>query len=278
MKKQRVYELAKQVGLSNQAVIEKLATLGIKVKTHFSTLGEEEVKKFLTNLEVKATEQELPAQLPAKPFKGIQAERWLKVGIFFLGIAIVISLGVFIYKYFAVQSAPPRTYFDFQLRIWQQVVEKDPKNALGHANLGFVYLQMKKYDQAIDAFKTALKYDPKNVTALYNLGITNYELGKKKLAIENLKAAAEAAPAGNKFLAYYKLGEIYQEQKKYPQAIEVYQKSIQDDPTMWNSHFKLGQLYEKTKQKDLALEEFKKASVFNPNSTEIKKAIERLSK
>ncbi len=49
MGKQKVYELAKTLGLANKDLIEKLNKMGIDVKSHLSTLSEEDVKKVMNS-------------------------------------------------------------------------------------------------------------------------------------------------------------------------------------------------------------------------------------
>jgi len=55
MAKMRVYQLAKQVGLSSTEVIEKLVNLGVEVKSHMCNLEDGEVERFLEAQGVKET-------------------------------------------------------------------------------------------------------------------------------------------------------------------------------------------------------------------------------
>lgn len=45
------------------------------------------------------------------------------------------------------------------------------ERALYQYNLGVVYAQAKRYDEAIDAYRKAIEIDPKNAEAHYNLGL-----------------------------------------------------------------------------------------------------------
>jgi len=58
MGKLRVHELAKKLGLENRELIEKLATAGIVVKTHSSSVDEAEA--------TRAVNKDKPAAAPAK--------------------------------------------------------------------------------------------------------------------------------------------------------------------------------------------------------------------
>ncbi|HET7225230.1 MAG TPA: translation initiation factor IF-2 N-terminal domain-containing protein, partial [Candidatus Eisenbacteria bacterium] len=54
-KKQRVYEVAKDLGMSSEAVLQVVRRLGVEVKNHMSTLPPETVEKVRAELEGKKT-------------------------------------------------------------------------------------------------------------------------------------------------------------------------------------------------------------------------------
>ena len=57
MPKMRVYEVAKQLEVSNKEVLEKLSALGVTVKSHSSNLEEGDVKKVMAQYEKHTTKQ-----------------------------------------------------------------------------------------------------------------------------------------------------------------------------------------------------------------------------
>ncbi|MGI6128900.1 MAG: translation initiation factor IF-2 [bacterium] len=60
----RVYELAKQLKISSKELVELLAEMGIKVKNHMSTLGEDVVKQVISSL--GESDDELEADAPVE--------------------------------------------------------------------------------------------------------------------------------------------------------------------------------------------------------------------
>ena len=50
-KKHRVYEVAKELGMSSEVVIQVSRRLGVEVKNHMSTLADEVVTKVRTELQ-----------------------------------------------------------------------------------------------------------------------------------------------------------------------------------------------------------------------------------
>ncbi|PKM50833.1 MAG: hypothetical protein CVV02_09560, partial [Firmicutes bacterium HGW-Firmicutes-7] len=57
MSKIRVYEIAKQVGVSNKDLVDELTKLGIEVKNHMGSLSDEEVTKILGHYKNKGTDK-----------------------------------------------------------------------------------------------------------------------------------------------------------------------------------------------------------------------------
>lgn len=218
-----------------------------------------------------------PAAVGQQVRRERRLERLLKWGLVMLLLGVLAVSTAMIYSFITVRNAPPKTYFDYQLRLWQSAISEDPTNAAAYEQLGYIYLKMERYGQAINTFNTGLKHNSKQVGILYNLGVAYWETDKEKEAIDNLNKAASFASAGDKYLAYFKLGEIYEELNKPTAAIDNYKKSLQDNATIWNTHFSLGKLYEKEGRGKLALASYQQAGLFNPTHEGITQAIARLS-
>ena len=64
MAKKRVYQIAKELKLTNKEVLERLSTLGVKLKSHSSMVDEEEAKRLLSSppLPAEETRETLPIQ------------------------------------------------------------------------------------------------------------------------------------------------------------------------------------------------------------------------
>ena len=45
MSKMRIYELAKQLGIANKELMEKLREMGVEAKNHMNMVGEEDIEK-----------------------------------------------------------------------------------------------------------------------------------------------------------------------------------------------------------------------------------------
>jgi len=99
-----------------------------------------------------------------------------------------------------------------------------------------------KYAEAIDKYKAALQIDPDYQTANYEIANTLYSQEKYDDAIVYLNKVIKA----NKTEvpdAYNLLGNIYDDKKDVPRAIELYKKGITIDPAYQRLHFNLAVCY-----------------------------------
>lgn len=85
-----------------------------------------------------------------------------------------------------------------------RAVTRDPENPKIYNRLGVIYLEMRNYNDAREAFETALKISP-NVPARHiNLGIALLRLGKHKEAAKHFEKAVKLEPKNEKYRAFLK--------------------------------------------------------------------------
>ncbi len=77
---------------------------------------------------------------------------------------------------------------------FKRAIEADIKYSLGHNNLGVVYLQQNRIDEAIKEFRLATKYDPNNIEAFNNLGVAYTNKQKYTEAKEAFRKALSLNP------------------------------------------------------------------------------------
>lgn len=100
-----------------------------------------------------------------------------------------------------------------------------PELTKPHILLGFLYLETKEDDQAMDAFNKALELDPDSRDAKTGLGGALILKGKADSAIEILNDAATANPYPQ--MTYYELGRAYELKGDKDKSIEMYKKAIE---------------------------------------------------
>jgi tetratricopeptide (TPR) repeat protein len=115
------------------------------------------------------------------------------------------------------------------------------------------------------ALQRAVAENPKNALAHYRLGEAYKHYGKFAEAFAEFRTAYELAP--NQFEAMLEYAFALQEQKRYEEALHVYQKFYADKPDSQEKHFYLGSTYYQLKQYAAAIPHFVKVLDINPNAT-----------
>lgn len=87
-----------------------------------------------------------------------------------------------------------------QVRSLQAVVDKDPKNVQARVQLGNLYFDAERYDDAIKWYAEAMKLDPKDVNVSTDLGVCYYYTNQPDKALEQLQHSLEIDPKHMKTL------------------------------------------------------------------------------
>ena len=125
--------------------------------------------------------------------------------------------------------------------------------------------KLKRYDEAIEQYKLALKYNPSNSIAYHNLGNSLRKLKRYEEAIEQYKLAIQHNPSFS--IAYHNLGVSLDELKRYEEAIEQYKLALQYDPSYSNAYYNMGLAFRKLKRDEEAIEKYKLAVQYNPSNS-----------
>ncbi len=133
-------------------------------------------------------------------------------------------------------------------------------------NLGVIYKELGDYNQALIQLNNALKKDGKKASIYYNIGNVYKSLDDYSKAIIFFKKALEYD--SNFKPVYNNLGTVYEELKEYDDAISIYQKGLKIDPNNPKLHYNLGISYEFKNQLDSALNEYIATIKINPNLVE----------
>ncbi len=105
--------------------------------------------------------------------------------------------------------------FDDALREFQSVLAVDDQDVATNVNVGQIYVQQRKYELAIPAFRKALAAEPYNETALYNLGIVLARTGARADSQRVLQKFQQLRQSGAGTL----IGTNYLESGHYAEAI-----------------------------------------------------------
>jgi len=110
----------------------------------------------------------------------------------------------------------------------KQAISKNNFIADAHNNLGIIYTDQKKYEQAKAAFRKAIDVDPDYKTAYMNIGVVYDNEGKYQEALDMYKTVVEKHP--NYPLGLVNVGIGYRRLKQYDEALKYFQRSVKVKP------------------------------------------------
>ena len=112
------------------------------------------------------------------------------------------------------------------------ILEKRPRSFLAYHYLGNAYLAIGDYDQAADAYSTALALDPYHIPALGNYALALIHLKRPERALEQYEALlALTNDPEHQALAYHNMGRIYDlMMKDKEQAKRYYHRALDLKP------------------------------------------------
>ncbi|KKK85851.1 hypothetical protein LCGC14_2769120, partial [marine sediment metagenome] len=128
-------------------------------------------------------------------------------------------------------------------------------------NLGKLLLNLKRFSRAETTFKKILELNKDNVQALIGLGGISANLGKYDEAQEFFKKALQLSETSseNEFEAKYGLALIFERDKSYEEALDMYNSIIDMNPKHVDAWNRIGIIYlDYLKQIDKAKSAFEK--------------------
>jgi tetratricopeptide (TPR) repeat protein len=132
--------------------------------------------------------------------------------------------------------------------------KKGVKDAEHYYNLGIANGKSGKYQEAVDAYKQAIRIQPDFAAAHYNLGHAYRKLGKNQEALDAFKQAIRIRP--DLAIAHENLGATYLVLGRKQEAIDAYKQAIRIRPDLASAHFSLGVTYLIVKDKDSARDQY----------------------
>jgi tetratricopeptide (TPR) repeat protein len=173
--------------------------------------------------------------------------------------------------YYQAKQDPKQAVADFKLALAIHPSDKDSLNGISMA-----LMKMGDNEQAAEYLKKTILADPHNVEARYRMAVLlNQQLEAQKtpdpkLRQEVTEAFAKTADLAGKenkdllVVCYTRLGELYRDEDKAEQSVEVLSKAVKLAPEDFNSRFILGQMQYKLKNYAAMIEQYQKAVEIDP--------------
>lgn len=118
--------------------------------------------------------------------------------------------------------------FDNALNSFKQATLLDPNSADAHNNLGEALGELKQYKPAIESFNRAVALDPKLLKARYNLAISYSRMGSQKYAEFVFRNLIKSNP--NYSLAYDGLAVTLSRAGRAKEALPFHERAIELSP------------------------------------------------
>ena len=150
------------------------------------------------------------------------------------------------------------------LKIFLEIIGKEPNNFYAYNNLGLIHSQMKDPKKALNAYEKSLSISPTFPMALNNIGHLHMTMGNYGKAELFLKKALSYFSSFH--LVSTNLGELYLKQKRYSEAMKYLKKSLKDMPTLARTHKLLGEVHQAEGRKEEAKKEFNLAKKLDKKS------------
>ncbi|HEY3300351.1 MAG TPA: tetratricopeptide repeat protein [Methylophilaceae bacterium] len=152
---------------------------------------------------------------------------------------------------------------------YQTLINKAPRDWEAHFNLGAVYLELNRFEEAAGCFRKVFHANPKNPDVKNALGYALQSLGTEcQQAGHYVQAEAcfqEIIPLSpSDAMLYYNLGNAQRELGKSQQALISYQQAARLMPNDADIHNNLGNVYRELGRLDEAIKSYQAAITLNP--------------
>lgn len=161
--------------------------------------------------------------------------------------------------------------FDRAVEEYKTIIKMDSENLAAYLYLATIYAHEKKYRLAENCYLELLKRDPDNIIGMYYYAKTLILMDRPAEAEIFYQKIIAERPAFD--AAWLALAGLYEEQKKYQEAIDAYRRYLDINPARAGFRVKVGELLIKTDQPELAEKEFLELLKALPTSVEARMAL-----
>src|SRR5882672_12825241 len=148
------------------------------------------------------------------------------------------------------------------IETYKIAIRLDPTYAPAYGGLGDAYFNSGNSEQALAAYKEQVRLAPNDAMAQYDLGYFYNAMGRHGEAFAPLVRATSLDP--NFAEAYYGIGYAYLRGADFEKSISFLKSAVRIKPDYGEAYYALGQAYAKLGKADLANEQLKKLNPIDP--------------
>ena len=146
--------------------------------------------------------------------------------------------------------------------VYKLAIRIDPNYAPAHGGLGYVYLSSGNPELAHAAFKEQVRLAPRDADAQFDLGSFYNQMGRHGEAFAPLVKATQLDPGFAE--AHYEIGYAYLRGEDFEKSIGFFRSAIRLKPGLADAYYGLGQVYAKQGKTELANEQLRKLTAIDP--------------
>ncbi len=235
-----------------------------------------------TDMNVEAAPDDAEAHEPSAPQspafgpRSAPGDRWIKVAIYLVLVAIVAVAGYLGWTYYgdykiaSTQSVAARAVANLE-----KVVAKAPSDPQARVQLAEALMANNQSDDAIAQLEAALKLSKDNITALTDLGLIAMDRREWKkaetywLQLVQLLSGAEMSNKDQRLAdVYYYLGTTLVEQQRYEEAVANLKQSVLIKRDSSPVHYMLSVAYQRLDLPEMQRQELDTVVAFDPKQAQ----------
>jgi tetratricopeptide (TPR) repeat protein len=180
--------------------------------------------------------------------------------------AVIVSAALLVVASFGTLTwRQAATYSDIET-LWRTTLARNPECWMAHTNIGIVFLQQGKIDDAIAHYRLALQMQADSWDAEYNLGTALVAKGQVDEAILHCERAVGMRPTDPD--AQVSLGNALFAKGRIDEAIAHYQKAITAQPDHFLARYSLGHALLEKGELDSAIQVCRSALLLRPSDAD----------
>jgi tetratricopeptide (TPR) repeat protein len=177
----------------------------------------------------------------------------------------IVGLFMMVLVLFSVMTVMRNRVWSDEILLWEDTVQKAPRFALGHMNLGLAYHERGDLERAAKSYEESLKYDPSAPKIYHNLGKLYQDMGRMDQALEQYQRLIDLGQALPH--TYYNMGIIYENKGSPDRALSFYREALKRAPDYYKAHLRLGRMLERFGNRQEALQEYREALRIYPKES-----------
>jgi tetratricopeptide (TPR) repeat protein len=172
--------------------------------------------------------------------------------------------------------AEANTYYNEAIRLCMDELNRNNSSMDSYTVLTWALLRQRRYSEVINWSDRALRINPGDYRIIETMGEAYFFLNDYEHSLIMMQRYAASMPRGDRAsTAYFFMGEIYRNQRKYLHADIAYTTAVTLEGSIFLWWYRLGTVREAAGEYASAITAYEKTLALNPNYREASEALER---